>query len=63
MSTDAPALTVVLAGLADAAALERTLLHLRAQTVRDETEVIVVTSSVERLGALPLTMDEMHPAG
>lgn len=60
MSTDAPALTVVLAGLADAAALETTLLHLRAQTVRDDIEVIVVTSSVERLGALPLTMDEMH---
>ena len=42
MSTDAPALTVVLAGLADAAVLETTLLHLRAQTVRDEIEVIVV---------------------
>ena len=60
VSTDAPALTVVLAGLADAAALETTLLHLRAQTVRENTEVIVVTPSVERLGALPVTMDEMH---
>ena len=50
MSTDTPALTVVLAGLADAAVLETTLLHLRAQTVRENIEVIVVAPSVERLG-------------
>ena len=60
MSTDTPALTVVLAGFADAAVLETTLLHLRAQTVRENIEVIVVAPSVERLGALPVTMDEMH---
>ena len=60
VSTDAPELSVVLAGLADAAVLETTLLHLRAQTVRENIEVIVVAPSVERLGALPVTMDEMH---
>ena len=60
MSADAPALTVVLAALADAAVLETTLLHLRAQTARERIEVIVVAPSVERLGPLPVTMDEMH---
>ena len=60
MSTDAPALTVVLAALADAAVLETTLLHLHAQSARESIEVIVVAPSVERLGPLPVTMDEMH---
>ena len=50
----------MLAALADAAVLETTLLHLHAQSARESIEVIVVAPSVERLGPLPVTMDEMH---
>ena len=57
---EGPALTVVLAALADAAVLETTLLHLRAQTVRDRIELVVVTPSRERLGPLPTAMDALH---
>jgi hypothetical protein len=60
VSSEAPALTVVLAALADARVLETTLLHLHVQTARKRIEVIVVAPSVERLGLLPVTMDEMH---
>lgn len=60
MRAETPDLTVVLAALADAAVLEPTLLHFRAQTTRERIEVIVVTPSVDRLGPLPVTMDGMH---
>ena len=50
----APALTVVVAAMADAAVLETTLLHLRAQTIRAQLEIIVATPSVSDLGSLPI---------
>ena len=55
-----PALTVVLAGLADGSVLETTLLHLRAQTARERIELVIVTPSLSRLGPLPVALDAMH---
>jgi len=55
-----PALTVVLAALADGAVLETTLWHLRAQTARERIELVVVTPSRQRLGPLPVDMGGLH---
>ena len=46
--------------MADAAVLETTLLHLRAQTVRERIEIIIATPSRSDLGPLPVDLDGFY---
>lgn len=53
---DGPELSVILTALGHADDLETTLLHLRRQTAAGRIELLVVTPSRERLGALPVDL-------